>query len=78
MGRLSDRLRGHTLIAIELVFLTVGVVAFPTIPSPCLVTAVMLLIGVEEQSLDVGANPLLMWAHSPKSRPLPNNLHLSF
>ena len=76
--RLYDRLRGHTLIAIELVLIAVGLVTSPTIPSLWLVTVVMLLLDVEEHSLDVGINTLLLWAHGAKSGPLLNGLHLFF
>jgi len=78
VGRLYDRFRGHTLIAIELVLMAVGLAAVPVIPSLWLVTAVMLLIGVGEHSLDVGSNTLLLWTHGQKSGPILNGMHLFF
>ena len=50
----------------------------PLMPMLWILTAVLLLLGVGEGSVDVGGNTLLVWVHSHNVGPFMNGLHFFF
>lgn len=77
-GWLYDRLPGHTLMAGSLVGMALFMTLIPTIPQLWLLAGSMLLVGLLQGALDVGANTLIIWVHRRKVEPFMNGLHFVF
>ena len=77
-GRLYDRVPGHPVIAAMLIVMAVMMVLAPLMSLLWLLTAVLLILGVAEGTLDVGGNTLLVWMHRDKVGPFMNGLHFFF
>jgi len=77
-GRLYDRISGHWVMAIGLIGIAISLSLTPLIPLLWLLIGVMVLLGISEGSLDVGANTLLVWLHRDQVNPFMNALHFFF
>jgi FHS family Na+ dependent glucose MFS transporter 1 len=77
-GRLYDRVAGHPVMAAVLVVMAVAMALVPLIPLLWALTAVLLILGVAEGTLDVGGNTLLVWVHRRQVGPFMNGLHFFF
>ena len=77
-GWLYDRLPGHSLMAGWLVGMAALTALIPTISQLWLLSGVMLLVGLMQGALDVGANTLIVWVHRSKVEPFMNGLHFVF
>ena len=77
-GRLYDRIRGHPLM-VSVLLIMVGMMALaPLMSMLWLLTAILLILGIAEGTLDVGGNTLLVWVHGQKVGPFMNGLHFCF
>jgi FHS family Na+ dependent glucose MFS transporter 1 len=77
-GRLYDRTAGHPLMAFTVVVIAAMMALAPLIPLLPLLTAVLLILGAGEGTLDVGGNTLLVWVHRHQVGPFMNGLHFFF
>lgn len=78
-GWLYDRMKkGHLIMAGSLVFMAAMLALVPIIPLIWVLTAVLLVLGASEATLDVGGNTLLVWTHREKVGPFMNGLHFFF
>jgi fucose permease len=77
-GRLYDRRIGHPVMVVALLGVAATLALVPAMPGLPLLAAVMLLMGIFQASLDVGANTLLVWLHREKVSPFMNGLHLAW
>ncbi len=77
-GRLYDRVPGHPVIATVLIVMALMMTLVPLMSLLWLLTAVLLILGVAEGTLDVGCNTLLIWMHRDKVGPFMNGLHFFF
>jgi FHS family Na+ dependent glucose MFS transporter 1 len=77
-GRLYDRLHGHRLLAAAFVSMA-GLLALAPLTSRLwALTAVLLVLGLAEGSVDVGCNTLLIWVHGRRVGPFMNGLHFCY
>lgn len=77
-GRLYDRMPGNPVMGAMLVLMIVSMALVPLVSSLWILTAVLLVLGMFEGSLDVGGNTLLVWVHGEKVGPFMNALHFFF
>ncbi len=77
-GRLYDRRPGNPLMGTVLLLMAFSMALVPVIPILWILTAVLLLLGMFEGTLDVGGNTLLVWLHGEKVGPYMNALHFFF
>jgi FHS family Na+ dependent glucose MFS transporter 1 len=77
-GQLYDKLRGHRLMAVAFVSMAVMLTLAPLTSRLWALTGVLLLLGLAEGSVDVGANTLLIWVHGRRVRPFMNGLHFCY
>jgi FHS family Na+ dependent glucose MFS transporter 1 len=77
-GRLYDRLPGHRVMAVTLLFMAAMMALVPLMPLLWLLMAVLLAVGIAEGTVDVGGNTLLVWVHGDKVGPFMNGLHFFF
>lgn len=77
-GRSYDRVSGHPVMATALIVMAVMITLAPLMSLLWLLTAVLLILGVAEGTLDVGGNTLLVWTHRDKVGPFMNGLHFCF
>jgi FHS family Na+ dependent glucose MFS transporter 1 len=77
-GRAYDRLPGHRLMALTLLFLALASLIIPISRSLEVLLFAMFLSGFASGILDVGANTLLLWTHGKKAGPFLNGLHFFF
>ena len=77
-GRAYDRLSGHKLMAITLLFIAIASILIPISSTLYLLLFAMFLSGLATGILDVGCNTLLLWTHGEKSGPFLNGLHFFF
>jgi MFS transporter, FHS family, Na+ dependent glucose transporter 1 len=77
-GRLSDRLPPNALLAITLIGMALMLALTPVLSVLWLLTGVLLILGIGEGILDVGANTFLIWNHREKVGPWMNGLHFFF
>jgi FHS family Na+ dependent glucose MFS transporter 1 len=77
-GRLYDRVRGHPVMALMILAISVTMFLVPLIPELWLLTVVVLVLGMAEGVLDVGGNTLLVWVHRASVTPFMNALHFFF
>jgi FHS family Na+ dependent glucose MFS transporter 1 len=77
-GRVYDRLPGHPVLAGLLVLLAAALAVVPLPGILWLLAPIMLVLGLAEGGIEVGANALLLWVHRDKAGPLVNGLHFFF
>lgn len=77
-GRIYDRVRGNPVFATSLLAMALLMGGAPAVSPLALLVAVLLLIGVAEGFIDVGANTLIVWLHRERVGPLMNGLHFCF
>ena len=77
-GRLFDRMRGHPVMALMLAGMVTSMALVPGLKLLWLLALVILLIGVAEGSVDVGANTLIVWVHRGDVGPYMNGLHFFY
>ena len=77
-GLLMDRLNGHRLLVGMLLLTVAGLAVAPLSPSLWLLTALFLLLGFSEVSLNAGGNTLLLWRHRDAAGPHVSALHFCF
>ena len=77
-GRAYDRLPGHKLMAITLVFIAIASIMIPLASRLSVLLFAMFLSGLVAGILDVGCNTLLLWTHGEKAGPFMNGLHFFF
>jgi FHS family Na+ dependent glucose MFS transporter 1 len=77
-GRLYDRFQGHRLLACAFACMA-GLLALAPLTSRLWsLTAVLLVLGLFEGSVDVGCNTLLIWVHGRRVGPFMNALHFCY
>jgi fucose permease len=77
-GRLYDRHHGHRLLAVAFVSMAGLLALAPLISHLWALTAVLLVLGLFEGSIDVGGNTLLIWLHGRRVGPFMNGLHFCY
>ena len=77
-GRAYDRISGHKLMALTMLFVGVASVVIPITGSLEILLFAFFLSGLASGILDVGCNTLLMWIHGEKAGPFLNGLHFFF
>ena len=77
-GGLYDRLRGHTVLAVTLVGLSISLAVVPLLGSLWMVWIFIFLWGLGESFLDVGVNTQLIWTYKDRVAPYLNGLHFFF
>lgn len=77
-GNGYDRLPGHRLLPVSIVFTAAGLIFVPYLNSLPALTPLMFCLGLSQGVLDVGGNLLLVWVHKARSAPFLNGLHFSF
>ncbi len=77
-GRWVDRVSGHPVMATALIVMAVMITLAPLMSLLWLLTAVLLILGVAEGTLDVGGNTLLVWTHRDRVGPFMNGLHFCY
>ncbi len=77
-GRVYDRRPGNPVMGTVLLLMALCMTLVPLIPSLWILTAVLLLLGMFEGTVDVGGNTLLVWLHGEKVGPYMNALHFFF
>ncbi len=77
-GRLYDRIPGHPVLAAMLGLAALMLLLAPTVPWLGLLALVVLILGIAEGTVDVGANTLLVWVHGREVGAYMNGLHFFF
>jgi len=77
-GRLYDKVSGHPLMASVLTAMAVMMALTPLMSHLWPLALVILILGMGEGTLVVGANTLLVWVHRHKVGPFINGLHAFF
>lgn len=77
-GRAYDRIPGHKLMAVALLFLGLASLLIPIAPALWLLLLAMFLSGLAAGVVDVGCNTLLLWTHGKSAGPFMNGLHFFF
>ena len=77
-GKGFDRLPGHWLLVLALLSNTVVLTLAPFIPQLWILTLLLLILGMGQGALDMGANLLLVWVHRGRATPFLNGLHFFF
>jgi FHS family Na+ dependent glucose MFS transporter 1 len=77
-GKLFDRKSGNPIMAAMLFSMSVMMALVPLAPAVWLLLITMLLLGMAESGLDVGANTLLGWVHGMRVGPFMNAMHSLF
>ncbi len=77
-GFLFDKIKGHPIIALFLLFSAAAIFYVPFTTALALLVIVVLVLGVSESVIDVGANTLLVWTYKDKVGSYMNGLHLCF
>ena len=77
-GLLYDRYPGHPILGGILALTAVMMVLVPLPMALWVLIVVFLFIGFAEGLIDVGANTLLLWAHTTNAEPFLNGLHFCF
>jgi fucose permease len=77
-GRIYDRIPGHYLIGGLLLVLATTLALTPAVSLLWVLTAVLLILGIAEGTIDVGGNTLLVWVHQRGVGPYMNALHFFF
>ncbi|MEZ4713481.1 MAG: MFS transporter [Caldilineaceae bacterium] len=77
-GRVYDRMAGHSVLGVMLCGVAVLLALVPMTSILWVLTALLLIIGLCEGTIDVGTNTLLVWIHGEKVGPYMNGLHFFF
>jgi len=77
-GIIYDRIKGHPLIAISLLVLSLIYIFIPILKKIQIIITILLFLGIAEGFLDVGCNTLIVWTHKRKVGPYMNALHFFF
>jgi FHS family Na+ dependent glucose MFS transporter 1 len=77
-SRLFDKIPGHWLLAVTVIMMSATLGLIPVIGHIWLLTAVLLLLGVAENMVDVGCNTFITWIHRDNVSPFINALHFFF
>lgn len=77
-GHTFDRVRGHPVVALMLLIMAATLALVPVISSLVILAFVLLLLGIAESAVDVGANSLLIWLYRREVGPWMNGLHFAF
>ena len=77
-GRLYDRLNGHRLLAVAFLSMAGLLALVPLMSQLWALTAVLLVLGLFEGSVDVGGNTLLIWLHGRGVGPFMSGLHFCY
>ena len=77
-GRIYDRLPGHPVMGSVLLLMAGAMALVPLSSHVVLCAAVLLIVGISEGTLDVGANAMLVWNHPTNLAPYMNGLHFFF
>lgn len=77
-GRLYDRVPGHPVMFAVLGVIATAMALVPLMDHLWLLTAVLLMVGMGEGTLDVGGNTLLVWTFRDEVGPFMNGLHFFF
>ena len=77
-SRLFDKIPGHWLLAGTVVMMSATLGLIPVIGHIWLLTAVLFLLGVAENMVDVGCNTFITWIHRKNVSPFMNALHFFF
>ncbi len=77
-GRLYDRTRAQTVMAVMLLVMAASMALVPGIPLVWALVVVMLAWGVGGGAVDVGGNTLLVWVHRARVGPFMNALHFFY
>jgi MFS transporter, FHS family, Na+ dependent glucose transporter 1 len=77
-GRLYDRWPGHPVMAMSLLLMAAMVASIPLTSSLWMLSAVVLLLGFAQGTIDVGGNALIVWVHRHEVGPFMNGLHFFF
>ena len=77
-GRIYDRVKGHPIMAGMLLIMAVMMAAAPLTTSLWFLGFLLLMLGLAEGTLDVGANTLIVWQHGDRVPPFMNGLHAFF
>jgi MFS transporter, FHS family, Na+ dependent glucose transporter 1 len=78
LGKLFDRKPGNPVMAGMLFAMAIMMTLVPLAPKLWLLLVTMLVLGVAEAGIDVGANTLLGWAHGKSVGPFMNAMHSCF
>ncbi|MBW6466599.1 MAG: MFS transporter [Brevefilum sp.] len=77
-GRLFDRFKGHQLMLIALLTMSLTISLIPVSPYFVLLLAVMFIFGISQGIIDVGGNVNLLWVFQGRVGPYMNALHFCF
>lgn len=77
-GSVFDRIKGHPVIALMLLFAALCLAVVPTVSLLSILVFILLLTGMTEGMIDVGANMLIVWIYREKVGPYMNGLHFCF
>jgi FHS family Na+ dependent glucose MFS transporter 1 len=77
-GRLIDRIKGHPVITLGLVFLAISFALIPLSPTLIILALLAFIMGTSQSFIDVGGNLMIVWAHGNNVGSYMNGLHLSF
>jgi MFS transporter, FHS family, Na+ dependent glucose transporter 1 len=77
-GRLYDRMRGNSVMAVMFVAMSLMLALMPAIPTLTLLLVVILFFGIAEGAVGVGGNALLVWVHQSRVPPFMTALHFFF
>ena len=77
-GRLLDRMPGHPVMALTLIFVAGIAFLMPFATYLWLLIGLYFVFGLTQAIIDVGANTLIIWIHKDKVAPFMNALHLMF
>ena len=77
-GRLYDRWPGHPVMAVSLLLMAAMVASIPLTSRLWMLSAVVLVMGFAQATIDVGGNALIVWVHRHGVGPFMNGLHFFF
>ncbi|MCA1554687.1 MAG: MFS transporter, partial [Chloroflexi bacterium] len=77
-GRLYDRIAGHRVMALVTIAIAILLAFAPLVSTLVVLTMLMFVLGINEGTLDVGGNSLIVWVHGHKVGPYMNALHFFF
>ncbi|MBK8986036.1 MAG: MFS transporter [Chloroflexi bacterium] len=77
-GRIYDHLPGHPTLAVGLFIMALTIAITPLLSLLWLLALILVLMGLAESMIDVGANTMLPWLHHGNVAPYMNGLHFFF
>ena len=78
LGRVYDRMNGHSVMASMIVVMALLTALTPFVPLLWLLAAVLFITGAAQGIFNIGGNTLLVWLHGREVGPFMNGLHLFF